>query len=381
MEMIKLAADDIFDGRRFLGPDRVLILDPSGTVSAIVPRSWAGDDIRQIEGYICPGFINTHCHLELSHMKGKVPEVTGLPKFLTTVMEQRQPPNPDALQQAIADAGNAMQAEGIVAVGDICNTAGTIPYKANSSIYWHNFIECMGFVDASAPQRLEQSATVFSQFRAQRMPASMVPHAPYSVSATLFRLLAGMDGNSPLTIHNQECAAEDELYRYKTGDFLTFYQHFGIPVNGFHATGHSSLQSWFPYFKDAPRMLLVHNTFSSAEDVRFAAKPGISWCLCPNANKYIENRLPDIPLLIENGAKLTLGTDSLASNHQLSIMAEIQTIRKHYPSIPLADILQWATINGAEALGIEARFGSFEKGKRPGIVQVNGNNVKAYTNI
>lgn len=379
MEMIKLAADDIFDGRRFLGPDRVLILDRSGTVSAVVPRSWAGDDIRQLEGWLCPGFINTHCHLELSHMKGIIPEHTGLPVFLTTVMEQRLPPGPDVLQQAITDAGNAMQAEGIVAVGDICNTAATLPYKLSSPIRWHNFIECMGFVDATAPQRLEHSATVYAQFRSQKLAASLVPHAPYSVSPTLFRMIAAKENNTPLTIHNQECAAEDELYRRKAGPFLEFYRHFNIPPDGFEATGKSSLQSFSPYFKDSGNLLLVHNTYTSAEDIRFAARPGVYWCLCPNANRYIENRLPDIPAFRENGATLTLGTDSLASNHQLSIWEEIQTLRRHYPAIPLSDIMQWATINGAEALGFSGTLGSFEKGKRPGIVKVHGNKAKAYT--
>lgn len=379
MEMIKLAADDIFDGRRFLGPNRVLVLDASGAVSAVVPRSWAGDDIRQVEGWLCPGFINAHCHLELSHLKGNIPEHTGLPAFLTTVMEQRQPPRPEILQQAIEEAGQAMQAEGIVAVGDICNTAATLPYKVKSPVYWHSFIECMGFVDATAPQRLEHSATVYAQFRAQNQPASLTPHAPYSVSATLFRLIAGMDNNTPLTIHNQECAAEDELYRQKTGPFLDFYRHFGIQVDRFEATGKSSLQSWLPYLKDAPRLLLVHNTFTTEEDIRFAATPGVYWCFCPNANAYIENRLPDIPAFLRNGVKPALGTDSLASNHQLSIWAEIQTIRRNHPDIPLEDVLQWATLNGAEALGLSGTLGSFEKGKRPGIVQVRDNNAKAYT--
>lgn len=379
MEMIKLAADDIFDGRRFLGPDRVLILDGSGVVSAVVPRSWAGENIRQVEGWLCPGFINSHCHLELSHLKGNIPEHTGLPAFLTTVMEQRQPPGPEVLQQAIAHAGQAMQAEGIVAVGDICNTAATLLYKLSSPLYWHSFVECMGFVDATAPQRLEHSATVYAQFRSQNLPASLAPHAPYSVSATLFRLLAGMENNTPLTIHNQECAAENELYRQKTGAFLEFYQHFGINTDKFEATGHSSLQSYLPYFKDAARLLLVHNTFTSEEDIRFAKGPGIFWCLCPNANAYIENRLPDVPAFIRNDSKLVLGTDSLASNHQLSIWSEIKTLQRNYPSIPLADILQWATLNGAEALGLEETLGSFEKGKHPGIVQIHDNNAKAYT--
>lgn len=378
--MIKLTADDIFDGRRFLGPERVLILDDNGTVSAVVPYSWAGEDIRKVEGVLCPGFVNTHCHLELSHMKGVIPEGTGLPRFLTSVMEQRQPPGQDVLQQAMADAALAMQQEGIAAVGDICNTTASIPLKITSPLYWHSFIECMGFVDGSAPQRLEHSLMIYSQFKGYQLPGSLVPHAPYSVSATLFRLISSIGNNAPLSIHNQEAAAENELYRHKTGAFLDFFRHFNIPADAFEPTGLSSLQSYLPYLESATSLLLVHNTFTTETDIRFAAaaSPDISWCFCPNANLYIENALPDIPAFLQAGARITLGTDSLASNHRLSIWEEIQTIRARFPDIPVDTLLSWATLNGAEALGIADRFGSFEKGKQPGLVQILNDHAKAY---
>ena len=379
--MIKLTAGDIFDGQKFLGADRCLILDETGTVSAVVPRSWAGDGIIEVEGWLCPGFVNTHCHLELSHMQGMVPEGTGLPAFLQAVMEQRELPAADAAQEAMDKAAAAMQAEGVVAVGDICNTAASLPVKTRPGIYWHNFVECMGFADAAAPRRLEHSLAVLAAFRERGLPSSLVPHAPYSVSETLFRLIAALENNSPISLHNQESASEDLLYRSKTGAFLDFYQHFNMDISGFAMTGKSSLQSWLPYFSSTPRLLLVHNTYTPPEDLRFAlsGEQEISWCLCPNANLYIENRLPDIPAFINEGAHITLGTDSLASNRQLSMWEEISTIRRHFPDIPMATILQWATLNGAQALGISARYGSLEKGKKPGLVQIHNGNAKAYT--
>lgn len=379
--MIKLTAGDIFDGQKFLGADRCLILDETGAVSAIVPRSWAGEGIIEVEGWLCPGFVNTHCHLELSHMQGLIPEGTGLPAFLQSVMEQREQPAPEIVQEAMEKAAAAMQAEGVVAVGDICNTAASLPVKSRPGMYWHSFVECMGFVDAAAPRRLEHSLAVLARFRENHLPASIVPHAPYSVSATLFRLLAALENNSPVSIHNQESASEDLLYRSKTGAFLDFYRHFNIDISGFGMTGRSSLQSWLPYFSSTPRLLLVHNTCTPAEDIRFAlsGEQEISWCLCPNANLYIENRLPDIQTFLSEGAHITLGTDSLASNRQLSMWEEISTVHRHFPDIPMATVLQWATLNGAQALGISTQYGSLEKGKRPGLVQIHNGNAKAYT--
>jgi imidazolonepropionase-like amidohydrolase len=86
---------------------------------------------------------------------------------------------------------------------------------------------------------------------------------------------------------------------------------------------------------------------------------------------YIENALPPIEMLRKNNCKIVLGTDSLASNWSLNILDEIKTIRKNFPEIPLAETLQWGTSNGAKALQMDDVLGSFERGKRPGVVLVN----------
>jgi cytosine/adenosine deaminase-related metal-dependent hydrolase len=370
---IKLSGTDLFDGQRLLGANKVLVLATDGTVLDILDKADAGSDVQQLNGILCPGFINTHCHLELSHMQGVIPEKTGLPAFLTAVMTQRGTDTPD-LAGILAAAETAMWQQGIAAVGDICNGTATLAQKQQGRLYYHSFIECMGFIDAAAAKRLEQSMATYQQFRDINGPlhsCSLVPHAPYSVSATLFGLLAGLAGNTPLSIHNQECEAENELYRNKTGAFLDFYQRFGMDISGFQPADTSSLQACLPYLANSP-LLLVHNTYATEPDIRIAQQRDqpVYWCLCPLANLYIEDRLPDIMLLRRLQCTLTLGTDSLASNHQLSIWEEIQAIRRHFPGIPLPEILQWATLNGAHALGIGDRYGSFEAGKRPGVVLI-----------
>jgi cytosine/adenosine deaminase-related metal-dependent hydrolase len=116
----------------------------------------------------------------------------------------------------------------------------------------------------------------------------------------------------------------------------------------------------------------VHNTFTREADILFAeASPHrVFWCLCPNANAYIENCMPPVDLLLKHRAKIVLGTDSLASNHQLSILEEIKTLQVHFPDLLLEEILSWATSNGAGALDCQDQFGSFEAGKYPGIVNI-----------
>jgi len=367
---MKILGEDIFDGTRFLGDNQVLITDSEGVVKALVPLSEAGEDVIKVNGILCPGFVNTHCHLELSHMEGLVPKGTGLPKFLQTVMEQRQFDR-DTIMSAMQRAEQSMAKAGIVVVGDISNNPVSVDVKKNSRLYFHTFVESMGFVDASAQARYDYASGVVKDFSEAGLPVSMAPHAPYSVSATLFQLIANRSERL-LTIHNQESQAENDLYLDKSGAFLDFYQHFNIPIDSFVASGKRSLESYLRYFEHK-NLLLVHNTFTSGEDVLFARQSllNLYWCLCINANLYIESALPPVELLRKNNCTITLGTDSLASNDQLSIWAEILNLRKHFPAIPLAEILQWATINGAKALGIEQQFGSFEVGKRPGVISIS----------
>jgi cytosine/adenosine deaminase-related metal-dependent hydrolase len=371
VQLAKFKGTALFTGQELLGGNMVLILSDKGVVQDIVPETAAGDDVQQVDGILCPGFINTHCHLELSHMAGVVPEGTGLPAFLTNVMEKRGQQDPAAQEQAMAAAEKAMWESGIAAVGDICNGTASLTQKKNAALYYHSFIECMGFVPTFAQARYDFSKGVLEQFREAGLPCSIVPHAPYSVSAELFALLAATPDNIPVSIHNQEAEAENSLYRDKTGDFLNFYKHFGMDASAFQPTGTNSLPAWLSSFKQP--IILVHNTFTQETDIQFTKDIAIQayWCLCPQANLYIEKRLPDIQLLRNQRCTITLGTDSLASNHQLSIWEEIQTIRKHFPAIPLEEILRWATFNGAQALGIGDLYGSFEKGKRPGVVLID----------
>ena len=150
------------------------------------------------------------------------------------------------------------------------------------------------------------------------------------------------------------------------------YNNFGIDISDFAATGKRSLESWLSYFTLQQNIIMVHNTFTKKDDVQFAANyAGVDklfYCLCPNANLYIENTLPDVEMMLQQRCNLVIGTDSYASNDQLNMYDEVKTIRKNFPTIDLQTVLQWATINGAKALGFNESVGSFEGGKKPGVV-------------
>jgi aminodeoxyfutalosine deaminase len=279
--------------------------------------------------------------------------------------------------QAISDAEEEMIGNGIVAVGDICNNTLTIPQKKKGRLRYYNFIEASGWAPAVAQARFQHTSAIYENYvhELKLATASIVPHAPYSVSSQLWQLIRPYFENRVVSIHNQEAPFEDEFFMEGTGDFVRMYRLMNIDNSHHRPPGTSSLCSYVDQLRGAAQLLLVHNTFTKQEDVEAALqmqkrgnKNALFFCLCVNANQYIGDALPPLELFRQNNCMITLGTDSLASNHQLSMAEEISTIRKNFPGIPLEEILGWATINGAAALQMQDSIGSFEKGKKPGVV-------------
>ncbi len=377
MQLKKITATDVFDGQQMLPKGLVLLANAAGYIIDIVPIEQAGDDVLQLKGLLCPGFINTHCHIELSHFKDKMAKHTGLVGFIEKIMQLRNGALAEPIEAAMQAAADSMQQNGIVAVGDICNTSKSLALKTKSPLYWHSFMEVAGFVPAAAESRFAQIKELAQAFTAAGLPNSIAPHAPYSVSKDLLELIATQDVLGITSIHNQECAAENEWFQSKTGAFATFYANMGLDVAAFAPTKKTSLQSCAQQLQNFTNIIAVHNTFTSASDLQFLKGMDLfskfHFCLCPKANLYIENSLPPVDLLREHKCAITLGTDSLASNKELCIASEMRCIQKHFPAISRTEILQWATYNGAKALGIEATYGSFEIGKAPGFVLLGDN--------
>ncbi len=389
MQYRKIKGNNIFDGYQFVGENKVLITLANGTIEAIVNEKEAGEDVQYVDGIICPGFVNAHCHIELSHLKNAIAKHTGLVNFILDILKLRVATD-EIKQDAMKLAAHELYNSGTVAVGDICNTTDSVLLKQSSKIYWHNFIEISGFSEDIADIRFENGKKIITEFSNQlqtsvytgsKVPPSEVfrgafsPHAPYSVSQKLFELINENAHGKTLSIHNQETLTENNFLQNKTGDFLKLYETLGIDISFFTPNAKSSLQHWLPLLSNAKKIISVHNSFTSETDIlfvkQFTSLQEIYFCLCPNANLYIENTLPPVEILLKNNCNIVLGTDSYASNTQLNIFEEIKTIQKNFPTISLEKILKWATINGARALGIDDLYGSFEKGKMSGIILIN----------
>jgi cytosine/adenosine deaminase-related metal-dependent hydrolase len=368
-----LTADYIFNGEAFF-QNALLILNDDGSVKEFLPVADHAqlESAEKFSGTLCPGFVNAHCHLELSHMIGKVTPGKGFAKFATELIPQRNWISPEEIAEVCAEADAEMYASGIQAVGDISNFTHSFAAKENSKIAYHTFVELLG-INPIASQRIFEEGQKLKLLAPK--PHSLSPHAPYSVSAELLRLIEREEeiAGGAVTIHNQESHAESEFTEHGTGDVLEIFKMFGLDISFYKPSGKNSLHTTLPNLLGTFNLLLVHNTFSSAADIQWAhtKHEHLYWCLCPNANLYIEKSLPDVMMMWENNCRIVVGTDSLASNHQLSILEELKVLHKNFSKIPIAELLTWATKNGAEALKMDS-LGTFEQGKNPGVVCLDG---------
>ncbi len=366
--IMPISSDPIKDG--------VVAIDDEGRIDAIGKREdFPTIDLHSYRGILMPGMINTHCHLELSHMKGMCPTGTTLIPFITNVVKLRDF-DAEIIQDKIAEEDLNMWQSGIQAVGDISNKVDTAAQKKISPISYYTFVEMFDFMQAAATDgTIEQYRNVFKdQAHEGGNKRSFVPHAPYSVSEGLFDFINRANPDkATISIHNQETLDEQLLFSDGSGRFPEFYKGFNVNLDNFSPSGKTSIHYALEQMHAKRKNIFVHNTLTSAEDIQAAHtwSENTYWATCPNANLYIENRLPYYRTFIDNDAKMTIGTDSIMSNWQLSIWEEIKTIKKLQSYVSLSDMLKWATLNGAEALGYQKSMGSLEVGKQPGLVHVD----------
>ena len=374
-----LSADLIFPIHTPPVLEGIVVVDDEGRIFDVldpfkneIPSSLP---IERFNGILCPGFVNTHCHLELSHLKGKISQKKGLPEFISEMIEKRNGDSEEILH-AMTQADTELFSEGIVAVGDISNSSISSIVKKKSKIYYHTFIELFDISSERADKVFNDGIDLKKEFSENGLIASIVPHSLYTVSDRLMKLICANTEKSKsfFSIHNQETSGENEMFEKGTGALIDKMQKLTFAFSNWKPSGKSSLATFIDRFNPTFTVQLVHNTFTELLDIQMMLRKNNSvyWCLCVNANLFIENVTPDIPMFIKEKCLITIGTDSYASNLSLSVLDELRMIAFKYPKIALQEMLTWATLNGADFLRISDKYGSFEKGKKPGINLIYG---------
>jgi len=345
-----------------------------------------GDSFREVQnlerysGIITPGFVNAHCHLELSHLKGVVSKDTGMAGFISEIGQFRDSYSADDIQKSIKWADNLMQSRGIVAVGDVVNSTDSISIKKTSQLFYHSFVELFGQNPQLASHIISEGIKIKQSFSDAGLVSSIVPHAPYSVSPELFQEINKVVSNDTISsIHIKESKQEEQLFKDKKGELFSFCKamYNNVELNIGKTT--DSLDYISQFLSTDINLLLVHAVFLTSEKLKQLFNTynqnKIFVVLCPLSNKYIGNNIFNLDDLLTVTSNICIGTDSLASNTDLSILSEIIELSNVFPEVSLEQLLSFATINGARALNIDSSFGSIEKGKKPGLNLIQGVNL------
>jgi cytosine/adenosine deaminase-related metal-dependent hydrolase len=331
------------------------------------------ESVAFFNGIIVPGFVNCHCHLELSWLKNEIRRGEGLSNFLMDVTALRNTPGRDRdLHKAIENADSEMFMRGVVLCADICNSTVTFELKKNSRIKYINLLEVFGIDPSRARKRMDEILMVAEKAKEIDIPWWIVPHTVYSVSLPLFRLLKENTASNKITsLHFMESQDEKILLADHSGPLMDWYEKFLSPLTMLD-TPEDHVSAVFDEVTGSGNLILVHNTHIDINMIRkLRRRKDLYYCLCPNSNIFMDRIAPPAGLLYDEGCDIVIGTDSLASNSALSILDELKTLQANTPNVPLESLISSATINGARALCEESWAGSIEPGKKPGLVLID----------
>lgn len=345
----------------------------------IIGTGKCNDGEELLDGALVPGFVNAHCHLELSHLHGKFRKGTGMAGFIDQINELRDWATDEVKTQLVGKWMEKLWNDGVSAVADISNDASSFPVKQTSPIYTRTFLEVFGTEPQDCDGVMDSVKKLNAVAEEYGIDAAPTPHSCYTMSPELLRASsqAGL-ASGFLSYHSQESQEEEDLLMTGTGAMAENRRRAGMSTPP--VTGESSLKYFIDNLaavKPAPHqehILLVHNVTLTQKDIE-AAKEAMAnpyWAICPLSNKFIHNALPPVDLMRSNNLAICLGTDSLSSNDDLDMVAELYCLQEAFPHVPFEEMLLWACRNGASFLGKDDILGSMEKGKRPGIVLVNG---------
>ena len=330
-----------------------------------------------LDGALVPGFVNAHCHIELSYMKGLFRKGTGMAGFIDQINELRDTKSLDEKVRDLTAAMDSLWEQGVVAMADISNCDDSFALKARHPMYTRTFLEVFGTEPEDCAAVMDGVRKLKAVADGFGIDAAPTPHACYTMSPELVTAVSAEGLKSGfLSFHSEETEEEEEMLKYGSGKMWENRVKAGMSVPP--VTGKSSLL----YFIDrllqghpAPfdeHILLVHECCMDQEGID-AVKAVMNHpfvAVCPLSNLFIHQALPPIDLMRRNGLKVCVGTDSLSSNDDLRIVDELYCLQRNFPEVPLGELFIWASRNGAEFLS-KPEFGTLEAGRKPGLVLVD----------
>jgi 5-methylthioadenosine/S-adenosylhomocysteine deaminase len=332
------------------------------------------------EAALLPGLVNAHAHLELTALRGMLEDLPFV-TWLATLTRLREGLSAEELRESARAGVIEAIRSGQTTIADVGATAAGFDALCESGVRGVFFQEVFGVRPEEAEENVRGLAQRIAALRARsdvgsRVQVGVSPHAPYSVSAPLFRRTVDYARTDalPLCVHIAESSAEVELVRRGQGEFARIYERRGL-------TWRAPRVSPIRYLHDlgvlAARPLLIHGVHVDEEDMGLIAQSGSTIAHCPKSNAKLGQGIAPLPEWLRAGIAVGVGTDSVASNNVCDLLEEarfallVQRARRASPTLLNAEtMLTLLTLGGARALGLEAHIGTLEPGKAADFVVV-----------
>ncbi|OGR10886.1 MAG: hypothetical protein A2097_04985 [Desulfobacula sp. GWF2_41_7] len=328
----------------------------NGLIKEVFAGTPKGIFIDHGPGVLIPPLVNAHLHLELSALKNRLSFDKGFQPWVRSLLELRQTLGTEALIREAKKAASDLQALGTLYVGEVSTLGITKQILENSGLSGVFFKEYLGSGNDEIGDVRKNAPLSFS----------VAGHAPHTSSPKLLKDLKNQSGSAglPFSIHVAESEEESEFIFYRKGAWADFLTERGIDYERW-GIGSKTPVAYLDHMGLLDSLTLaVHLLHITKEDMDILARSQVKICVCPRSNRNLHSRLPDIENMLKKGLRPALGTDSLASCDSLDIFDEMAFVAKHYPKLDPQTVFSMATLNGAEALGLEHITGALSKGKK-----------------
>jgi cytosine/adenosine deaminase-related metal-dependent hydrolase len=311
---------------------------------------------------ILPGFVNAHTHLEFSDLDSPLgSQGTALPAWIRSVVEHRRgepEPTEDAIKQGLGESAAA----GVTTLAEIA-TPGRWSPSFSPTIDVTVFHEVIAITEQRRAEALA-AAERFASGETHKYCRGLSPHAPYTVDldTTVEVVTIARRHGLPVAMHLAESPQETEFLATGRGPFAEMFAAMGIDRTKSAST---SYRDYLDILSRAPRALVVHGNYLSEDDIATLAehRDTMAVVYCPRTHAYFGHSRHPLEQLLAAGCTVALGTDSRASNPDLSILDEMRTVAREHPSFDPRTIVKLGTLFGARALGRDASTGSLEPHK------------------
>jgi aminodeoxyfutalosine deaminase len=343
---------------------------------------------------VLPGFVNSHTHLELSDLKSPL-GTSGMPfpDWIRLVVDWKRERDRQSSQRFKA-RGRGLFIEriddpigigieqlvwsGVTAVGEIdsklrsyqsghpvVSTAKKNPLPLEMTSFLEFIALPESVVESTKKTLVADLVYARRQWNAEVLPG-VSPHAPYTVHPELLRFCVrkAWEQKIPLAHHLAESREELMLLHSGRGPFVKLLEDFdawdsrAIPIG-------SKPLDYLENLAKSHRALVIHGNYLDDEEIGFLAAHAekMSVVYCPRTHAYFQHDPYPLAKMIAAGVNVAIGTDSRASNPDLSVLADMRFAAQQHPLVPPATLLRMITANAAKALGRDDEIGTLTPGK------------------